>query len=386
MPFKIKTVMMQRIEFVSLASQEGANISLLCKRFGITRRTGYKWLKRYKEGDFRNLLDASRRPKSSPQRVSKEIENYIVKKREDDHWGSKKIHKIILNEKESGVYPYVQVPCKNTITSIFRRNGLISEENSEKARHWQRFEHENPNDLWQMDFKGYFKTEDKTECHPLTILDDHSRYNIGLFACKNETGSIVKERLIMVFHKYGLPNRMLMDNGSPWGTGYQKTQDNTRAFSELERWLITLNICVSHGKPYHPQTQGKDERFHRTLKSELLQYERFFNIEHCQKGFDKWREKYNCLRPHESLNLNTPSSVYKASSRSYYDIIKPPEYNISDKKRKVDDRGIISFKGKQFKVGKAFRGETVALRPDLEAGIYNAYYYNQIIRTLNLKE
>lgn len=382
MPFENKTVFMQRIEFISLAQKPDTNMSLLCKRFGITRRTGYKWLNRYEKYGIDGLLDQSRRPKSNKNKTPEEIEEYIAEIRRNDHWGSKKIYKIVSNERSSGKYPFNQIPSKNTITSILRRKGLISEENSEKAKHWIRYEHENPNDLWQMDFKGYFIMEDKNQCHPLTILDDHSRFNIGLFACGNETTLTVKEKLILVFRKYGLPWRILADNGNPWGTGYQMTQDNTRAFTQLEKWMITMNIIITHGKPYHPQTQGKDERFHRTLKSELLAYERFYNLDQTQKGFDKWREKYNCLRPHESLDLNTPSSRYKPSERSYSEKINPPEYNISDYKRKVDEKGTISFKGNEYKIGKAFYGETIALRPDIQDGVFNVYFYNQIIRTL----
>lgn len=382
MPFENKTVFMQRIEFISLAQKPDTNMSLLCKRFGITRRTGYKWLNRYEKYGIDGLLDQSRRPKNNKNKTPEEIEEYIAEIRRNDHWGSKKIYKIVSNERSSGKYPFNQIPSKNTITSILRRKGLISEENSEKAKHWIRYEHENPNDLWQMDFKGYFIMEDKNQCHPLTILDDHSRFNIGLFACGNETTLTVKEKLILVFRKYGLPWRILADNGNPWGTGYQMTQDNTRAFTQLEKWMITMNIIITHGKPYHPQTQGKDERFHRTLKSELLAYERFYNLDQTQKGFDKWREKYNCLRPHESLDLNTPSSRYKPSERSYSEKINPPEYNISDYKRKVDEKGTISFKGNEYKIGKAFYGETIALRPDIQDGVFNVYFYNQIIRTL----
>lgn len=382
MPFENKTVFMQRIEFISLAQKPDTNMSLLCKRFGITRRTGYKWLNRYEKYGIDGLLDQSRRPKNNKNKTPEEIEEYIAEIRRNDHWGSKKIYKIVSNERSSGKYPFNQIPSKNTITSILRRKGLISEENSEKAKHWIRYEHENPNDLWQMDFKGYFIMEDKNQCHPLTILDDHSRFNIGLFACGNETTLTVKEKLILVFRKYGLPWRILADNGNPWGTGYQMTQDNTRAFTQLEKWMITMNIIITHGKPYHPQTQGKDERFHRTLKSELLAYERFYNLDQTQKGFDKWREKYNCLRPHESLDLNTPSSRYKPSERSYSEKINPPEYNISDYKRKVDEKGSISFKGNEYKIGKAFYGETIALRPDIQDGVFNVYFYNQIIRTL----
>ena len=387
MPFETKTVLMQRIEFIILANKPETNISLLCKRFGITRKTGYKWLKRFRDHGMENLMDNSKRPWRSPGRIPKDIENHVVEVRKDNQsWGSKKIHRILINEREMGTYPFDHIPCKNTITMILKRNGLISQESSQKAKHWERFEHASPNELWQMDFKGYFTLEDNTQCHPLTILDDHSRYNLGLYACSNEKASTVKEKLILVFSKYGLPNRILADNGSPWGAQEHQTSDNTRAITKLEKWLMSLNINITHGKPYHPQTQGKEERFHRTLKAELLQYEQFSNLLHCQKRFDWWREKYNCFRPHEAIELKTPASRYQTSNRSYSDRINTPEYDLSDFKRKVDDKGFLSFKGKLYKVGKAFYHEIVALRPTLNDGIFNVYFYNQMIRTLNLKK
>ncbi len=385
MPFEKRTVMEHRLEFCMLAINDKTNFSELCRRFGISRKIGYKWLNRFLNLGIPGMNDLSKCPKHSPRRTSNEIEQYIVAiRKENPEWGSKKVHKILFNQRQQGTYPFDILPCKNTITSVFTRNGLISEEKSNKAQRWNRFEHEEPNELWQMDFKGDFLLLDQSRCYPLTILDDHSRFNIGLFACKNERYEAVKHHLIFVFRKYGLPRRILSDNGPPWGTS-QESSDQVRAFSKLEKWLIRLKIKPIHGHAYHPQTQGKEERFHRTLKSEVLNYEDFKNYNICQDRFDIWREKYNCVRPHEAIGLETPVSHYKQSPRAYPEVLPAIEYDSTDIIRKVGKNGIISFKNSTYRVGKAFQGEPVAVRQTSVENQFDVYFCNQIIRTINLR-
>ena len=386
MPFEKRTVMEQRLEFCLLAMNSEISFSDTCRRFNISRKTGYKWLYRFLGSGVAGVDDLSRKPKHSPGRTSIEMEAYIVAiRKENPEWGSKKVHKILLNQRQQGTYPFDMLPCKNTITSVFTRNGLITEEKSNKAQRWKRFEYDEPNALWQMDFKGFFQLLDQSRCYPLTILDDHSRFNVGLFACKNERHELVKNHLIDVFRKYGLPEKILSDNGPPWGTAGQETPDQVPAFSKLEKWLIRLNIKPIHGHAYHPQTQGKDERFHRTLKAEVLQYELLKNHMHCQDRFDIWREKYNCKRPHESIGQEFPVTRYKQSPRSYPEVLPPIEYNSNDIIRKVMGKGEISFKNKEFKVGKAFQGDFVALHQTEIDGKYDVYFCNQVIRSINLQ-
>jgi len=385
MPFESKTVMEHRLEFCMLAIKEKANMSELCKRYQISRPVGYKWLNRFSEYGIAGIVDLSRRPKKSPFRINPDLEQYLLSlRKENPEWGAKKVHKILTNQEKTGSYPFENIPCKNTITSVFARNGLISEEKRMKSQRWQRFEYEEPNALWQMDFKGYFKLLDQSLCYPLTILDDHSRFNIGLFACKNEQRESVKMNLIAVFRKYGLPEKMLFDNGSPWGAAGQETSDQLRTFTSLEKWLIRLNIKPIHGHPYHPQTQGKEERFHRTLKAEVLKYEQFKNHRHCQDRFDKWREKYNCQRPHEAIGQEVPVTRYKQSTRSYPEVLPSIEYDSTDIIRKVDQSGIISFKNNEFHIGKAFIGDFVAIRSTNLEYHYDVYFCNHMIRTINL--
>ena len=215
--------------------------------------------------------------------------------------GRAKIARVLKN------LEYTNVPHPNTITDILRRNGRITEEEQKKHHAWQRYERSTPNALWQMDFKGHFAML-KGRCHPLTILDDHSRFCLGLQACANETIETTQIHLTHIFRRYGLPLALLCDNGGPWGSGYPHLE-----LTKLTVWLIRLGIQVLHGRPAHPQTQGKDERFHRTLKAEVLQGTVFADLEDCQCHFDPFRERYNLVRPHEALGLDTPSQHYQPS-------------------------------------------------------------------------
>ena len=190
-----------------------------------------------------------------------------------------------------------------------------------------------------MDFKGHLPIEN-SRCHPLTILDDHSRFALGLQACSDEKTQTVQQRLSAVFRLYGLPERMTMDNGSPWGGASE------HFFTPLTAWLIRLGVRVSHSRPYHPQTQGKDERFHRTLKLELLRMHTFRHLDHAQSHFDTWRNTYNLERPHESLGMQVPASRYRPSPRSFPESLPPVEYDSKDVIRKVQEGGEIWFKSR----------------------------------------
>lgn len=375
MPWKETTTMSLRTEFVHLVGLEGANFSQLCQRFGISRKTGYKWLKRYREGGESGLADRSRRPHHSPRRSPAGIEAEVVGVRQKHPaWGGRKI-KAYLERKGHSL-----LPSPSTITEILRRNDQIDAEEALKHRPFQRFEMEQPNQLWQMDFKGYFALEEGGYCHPLTVLDDHSRFLLGLKACPNETGQTVQAQLSGIFRCYGLPERMLMDNGSPWG------DDADSPHTILTAWLIRLGVQISHGHPYHPQTQGKDERLHRTLQDELLSRHTLPNLPQCQVHFDHWREVYNYERPHEALEMQSPISRYRPSSHPFPEALPPILYDSGDTIRKVDDSGKISFRNRSFRVGKAFRHNPVALRPAQNDGEYDVYFCQLKVAQISLRE
>ena len=272
-----------------------------------------------------------------------------------------------------------QLPSPSTITEILRRNDQIDAEEARKHRPFQRFEMEKPNQLWQMDFKGYFALEAGGYCHPLTVLDDHSRFLLGLKACPNETCKTVQEQLSGIFRCYGLPERMLMDNGAPWG------DDANSRHTILTAWLIRLGVQTSHGRPYHPQTQGKDERLHRTLQDELLSRHTLANLPQCQLYFDDWRDGYNCERPHEALQMETPASHYQPSPRPFPEVLPPILYDPGDTVRKVDESGKIYFANRIFRVGRAFRHTPVGLRPTNVDGVYDVYYCHQKVAQVSLR-
>lgn len=386
MPFNNKTVMEQKLEFVILASQQGASISELCRSYCISRRTGYKWVKRYLDLGKAGLEPQSRRPHNFYQQLNPVIEQRILDLRKTyPVWGSKKIHKLLEQEFACGSEGFSgPPPARSTIGSVLNRHGLTRNNKSSAGVTWQRFEHENPNDLWQMDFKGHFKTESGAVCHPLTMLDDYSRFNLILQACSNEKRQTVAQCLRRVFECYGLPDRILADNGSPWGGA--RENHAFHAYTYLEKYLMLLGIEMVHGRALHPQTQGKEERFHRTLKTELLQLERFKNIRDSQHKFDNWREQYNCIRPHEAIEFKVPASRYQPSKRKYPSKLPVPEYNSNDIVRKVSDKAVISLNKAVIKIGKAFIGERVAVRPTTKQGLYNIYFCNQIIKTINLNQ
>jgi len=366
--------MSSRLEFVQLAQAPDANISALCTAFGISRKTGYKWLQRHKAAGVDGLENRSRRPTNSPRQSNSEVETTIVElHRAYPCWGARKLKALLPNG-----FPDLH---HTTIDSILRRNGceLVALTNPGKPA-LSRFEHEAPNVLWQMDFKGHFPLTDATarRCHPLTVLDDHSRFNICLIACSAESGEQVQTALTQAFRRYGLPQRITCDNGPPWGTTGRGT------VSTLEAWMIRLGVRVGHSTPYHPQTQGKDERFHRTLQAELLRYASLRTLAHCQLEFDRWRHLYNCQRPHEALGMQVPAARYVPSPRTFPEVLPPVEYDTADIVRKVRGWGHIRYHNHDYFIGQAFKGLHVALRYTATDGLFDVYFCQHRLTQINL--
>jgi len=373
MPWTEVNRMSLRKEFVMLAQNDSVDISELCRRFGISRKTGYKWLKRYREGGEANLKDRSRQPTRCPHQTPSTMEKKVVELRKrKSAWGGRKIRAHLLQKGHKGV------PAASTITEILRRKKQLDPQESQKHQACCRFEKETPNELWQMDFKGDFPTLEK-RCYPLTLLDDCSRFALGLFSCANQQRDTVQSCLERVFQHGGMPHAMLMDNGPPWGGG------ETCEYTRITVWLMRLGIRVYHGRPYHPQTQGKVERFHRTFKVELVQRESFVDLAHCQRRFDQWREEYNYERPHEALDLATPGSRYHPSSLSYPAHLPPIEYETGALVRKVQHGGRIAFHCREYRVGHAFVGLPVALKPSAVDGVMEVYFCQHLIKMLDLR-
>jgi len=374
MPWKERSVMSERLEFIKLAQQNCRNLSQLCKEFGISRKTGYKWLRRFQEEGLAGLADRSRRPKHMPAKTPGETEQAVLKIRDKEpSWGGRKIY-ARLNE-----LGHQNIPQPSTITAILHRNSCIAPEESIKRTKYQFFEMELPNSVFQMDFKGPFYIG-KQKCFPLTILDDHSRYLVALRACQNQQEGTVKGHLTDVFREFGLPDAFLTDNGPPWGPS-----DGQPFFTRLNAWMFRLGIRIIHSRPYHPQTIGKIERLHRTLKNDVLKRKSFEDFQSCQVGFDHWRQIYNYERPHEALDMKVPASRYQPSQRKFPETLPPIIYLPDDEVRKVHDGGRIHLNGRVFRVGRAFDDYPVAIRQTANDGEFDVYFCKQKIKTISLR-
>lgn len=340
MPWKEETVEDLRRSFVIRASEAGCNFSALCRDFNITRRTGYKWLERYQEGG--TLRDQSKAPIHQPHKTSPEMEELILSVRSNHPtWGGRKILRHLKDKGNTGL------PAASTATAILKRNGCIAPEDSACHVPFQRFTKDAPNDLWQMDFKGHFAMLDGNRCHPLTMKDDHSRNLLCLDAYDNERWSSVKKSLDRVFQENGLPKAILCDNGAPWG-------DSLGGYTPFELWMMQMDVLPIHGRPRHPQTQGKEERFHRTLNEDLLKRTPIRDLAHAQALFDDYLIEFNTERPHGALDLDVPAKHYKKSSRIVPEVLCEPEYDMGKSLRKVNVKGYLSIQNHRYYLSETF--------------------------------
>ena len=367
--------MSHRHEFVLLAGHAGVNFRQLCRRFGISPKTGYKWRQRYRTGGAAALVDRSRRPQRSPHQCSAEIAAAVVALRQaQPAWGGRKLRRRLRDLQHAGV------PAASTCTAILRRAQLLHRAATPPAP-WQRFARRQPNELWQLDFKGHFATQAGPRCHPLTVLDDHSRFNLALVSCADQTGATVRSALTAAFGAYGLPEALLCDNGAPWGAA-----EPVCPHTAFTVWLLQLGVRVLHGRPYHPQTQGKEERFHRTLHTELLSRHTWRDLAHCTEHFVRYRHTYNCERPHDALGGDTPVRHYQPSPRALPPALPPLEYASACTVRTVRVNGAVTFAGQSWYVGRAFAGLPVGLRPSPQAdGQWEVWFAHHHLGSLDLR-
>lgn len=368
MPWQEQTVMSQRHEFVAFASQEGANISALCGHYGISRKTGYKWLTRAATGDG-ELTDRSRRPRASPARTRPDLEARILGLRaEHPAWGGRKLHHRLV---AMGV---ADAPAPSTITAILRRHGLLAPE--PPPRGFLRFEHPAPNDVWQMDFMGH-RPLDSGRVHPWTLVDDHSRFALELTACADERQATVTDQLTAVFRRYGLPRAILSDNGAPWASA------GRGGLTTLEAWLLRYGVEPWHGRPYHPQTQGKVERFHGTIAAEVFAHRGLADLAEAQRHFDAFRHCYNLERPHEALGDAVPASRYHPSPRPFPEIVPPVVYGPDEVVRTVTVHGSIRWQGRRHFISRGLVGEPVAIRPTPREEVWAVVYCHRQVATID---
>jgi transposase InsO family protein len=373
MPFAERTMDALRREFAVLANREGANLSELCRRYGVSRPTGRLWRERYRQAGAAGLVDRSRRPHQSPSRTAAAVEAAVEALRaQHPAWGGRKLAAALARQG-------LAAPAPSTITAILQRHGLLRPD-ADAPRRWQRFEHAAPNDLWQLDFMGH-RPLAQGRVHPLTLLDDHSRFALGLVACPNEQQAVVQTHLTACFRRYGLPIAILTDNGPPWGTS------GAGGITTLEAWLLRLGVDLWHGRAYHPQTQGKVERFHGTIAAEVFQpAPPFPDLAAAQRRFDAWRGVYNEARPHQGLAFAVPLDRYTPSPRPFPETLPSLGYGPDDAERTVRDQGAIFFAGRAYFVSRGLIGQRVAVRPTTTDGVFAVVYCTRQVATVDQRD
>lgn len=348
MPWEERNVMELRMQFVIEARLGITSFSSLCRKFHISRQTGYTWLQRYESyGSFETLQDRSRRPHHSPHQTAAELEAEVIAIRTERGEGAKKIQVFLAHK---GIHLGLA-----TLNRIIARHNLVNLE----ASHYEaktRFEREHPNELWQIDLKGHFKVGEQN-CFPLTIIDDYSRYVTGLYACHGPTTIDIQASLITTWQQYGVPDAMLMDHGSPWWC----TTSNT-GLSVISIMMLEQGIELHHSRIRHPQTQGKVERFHRTLQQKLDHLGKPATWERCQPLFDLIQSDYNYIRPHEALGMAVPADRYVPSIRPYNPHPPAWEYPANAWVEKLNNKGYLVYNRERYFVSKALKNKYVMIR------------------------
>jgi putative transposase len=378
MPWKEVKPMEQKILFIADYLRSGKSFIELCRCYGISRKIGYKWVRRYREGGMDALHERSRKPHLSPQStpfsICKEIIALRTKRRIQP--GPKKIQALLCTQ-----HPEWTVPSKTTIYNILRREGLV-----EKRKLRRRVTAEprpfgpvhEPNDLWSADFKGQFLTGDGSWCYPLTIMDHESRYLLDCRALPGTAMQAVQKTFERIFREYGLPRRIRTDNGVPFAS------NSVRGISHLSRWWIRLGIVPERIEKGKPQQNGNHERMHRTLKDAALRPPARTSSRQ-QEVFDEVRREYNDERPHEALGQKTPESRYRPSPRRMPDQLPDLEYPGHYRLATVSSHGVMYCFGRYIYVGHVLTGERLGLE-EVRDGIWNAYFGPLVLGYVALTE
>lgn len=382
MPWKVSHTVNERMQFVTRL-QSGEKMTDLCREFGISRKTGYKFRDRFLKDGPIGLLDESRRPVTSPNQTSPQIRELLISaKKEKPHWGASKIRGFLLIKN-----PKLELPSRYTIQSIFTKEGLVSSRGKRRDRIksagcYQKniAKSEKPNQLWCADFKGQFRLGNGRYCYPLTITDHYSRYLLGCEGLEDTKGSGAKGALRAIFEEYGLPDAIRTDNGSPFASG------GIFGLSQLSVWWMRLGLQIQRIEPGHPEQNGRHERMHLTLKQQTTRPAGRGFLEQQQR-FDDFRYEFNNERPHEALKMKPPTNLYRKSKKQFPKELPELKYPLHDLSAEVYPNGAISIKkGRiKFHLSQAFSGETVGLRED-EIGTWTVSFMNLDLGIYDQKE
>lgn len=377
MPWKITNAMDQKLQLIADWQSKYFSITDLSQKYGLSRRTVYKWLERYEKEGIDGLKDHERTPLSSPNQTKDDIVELIIQEKlKNRQRGPKKVFYQLKNR-----YPNIEFPAPSTIGEWLKKRGLV---NTRKKRlrvppYTEPFQTcQTPNSVWSIDYKGQFYTQDARVCYPLTISDNYSRY---LLECHGLPGPRYHETKIVlekVFRKYGLPESIRSDNGIPFAS------KNLGGLSRLSMWWIQLGIIPERIDKGCPAQNGRHERMHRTLKAETL-YTASRNMKEQQERFDIFRLDYNDYRPHESLGQDVPNNHYERSNRPYVEKPAVPEYDFDHTVRQVRSNGEIKFKGNMHYLAQLLAGQPVGLK-EVADGQWQIYYSFKLLGTLDLRK
>jgi transposase InsO family protein len=362
MPWKEVTAVNERMEFVARL-KAGERMSDLCREYGISRKTGYKFEQRYEEHGPGGLYDFSRRPRRLARQISLGIQTLILElKREKPTWGAKKIGEVLRRQ-----HPEMELPVRSTIHDLLDRYGLVKKRSKRRRYHayptLREQDIQTPNQLWCADFKGQFRMGNAKYCYPLTVTDFHSRYLLACEAMESTRSESTKQGFEFIFREYGLPTRIRTDNGVPFSSR------SVQGLSSLSVWWMRLGIQVERIEPGKPQQNGRHERMHRTLKDDIRPGVSR-NLLAQQDQLDRFRDDFNERRPHEALKMKCPADFYKPSLKRFPDRLPEPTYPNHDLVRKVYESGSVLFReGKSFFISTALAGEAIGFEEE-EDGIW----------------
>jgi len=356
MPWKEVTAVNERMEFVARL-RAGERMSDLCREFGISRKTGYKFERRYEEHGPKGLYDFSRRPKRLARQVSAGIQTAILElKREKPTWGAAKIQEVLRRQ-----HPEMELPVRSTIHDLLDRYGLVKKRAKRRRYHAYPTLREQdihaPNQLWCADFKGQFRMGNAKYCYPLTVSDFYSRYLLGCEAMESTESDSARQCFEWIFREYGLPTRIRTDNGTPFSSR------SVQGLSCLSVWWMRLGIQVERIEPGKPQQNGRHERMHRTLKEEIPPRSAK-NLLAQQEQLDRFREEFNERRPHEALKMKCPADVHQQSLKRYPEKLAEPVYSNPDLVRVVHSSGTVSFNRKNVFLSRALIDQPVGFEEE----------------------
>jgi transposase InsO family protein len=376
MPWSETQVIDERISFAMSCERGVWSVDQVSSAYGVSRKTGYKWLERYRRFGKAGLEDRSRAPLRHPNAITEDVVRLILDlRRKHPRWGPKKL-KILLE----GAHPDVSVPAASTIGEVLRRAGASRPRRRRRAvrdteAHPSRMA-EGANDVWTADYKGWIRNGDGTRCEPLTIADTYSRY---LLACRGFEGvgyCGARREFERVFREYGLPKAIRTDNGAPFSYSHA-----IAGLSALSVWWIQLGIELERTRPGKPQDNGSHERMHRTLKADAMQRPRS-NMKAQQRAFDRFRKEYNELRPHESLGQKPPARFYSASPRRFPSKVTEPEYPLHFEVRRVQRDGQFKWHGEIYFVSQTLRRLPIGLER-IDEDCWKIYFGPLAIGELN---